>query len=52
MSLLVSFKETTVPCQYWYDNKWYDLTSFGSSTNFFTTTHTTADEQFAAYNFC
>ena len=22
------FKSTTVPCQYWWDNKWYDLTSF------------------------
>ena len=32
------FKSTTVPCQYWWDNKWYDLTSFNEAQGFYTST--------------
>lgn len=46
----LSDKETTVPCQYWYDDKWYDLTSFNSDVEYFVTTPAT--NQYAAFNFC
>lgn len=48
------FKTTTVPCQYWYDDKWYDLTTFDSQAafSFFTSTPNGASVQYGAWNFC
>lgn len=46
-----NFKSTTVPCQYWYDNQWYDLTTFNEGYSFFKT-NTTSVSDFAAFNFC
>ena len=42
---------TTVPCQYWWDDKWYDLTTFNGEQSFFTTDHTTS-QAYAAFNYC
>jgi hypothetical protein len=41
-----------VPCQYWYDNKWYDLTSFGDDFDFFKSTPNSDADTYAVYNFC
>lgn len=49
------FESTTVPCQYWYDNKWYDLTNVSSDTGFIMSTPNGAaagSQPYAAYNFC
>ena len=45
-------KSTTVPCQYWYDEKWYDLTTFDASTDFFSTGAMAVSGEYAAFNFC
>ena len=49
---MLADKTTTVPCQYWYDDKWYDLTSFDDSADYFLTTPNTSTDQYAAFNFC
>jgi hypothetical protein len=45
-------KSTTVPCQYWYNDQWYDLTDFDNSVAFFESSHVLSTDPFAAYNFC
>ena len=42
-----------VPCTYWFDNNWYDLTNIESvgSTNFWTSPTNFAQQQ-VAFNFC
>lgn len=49
---MLADKTTTVPCQYWYDDKWYDLTSFDDSADYFLTSPHTSTDQYAAFNFC
>ena len=49
------FDSTTVPCQYWYDNKWYDLTDVSDDTGYIMSTPNGPDagsQPWAAYNFC
>lgn len=44
-----------MPCQYWYDNKWYDLTDVSNSSDNIKSTPNGADAgstPWAAYNFC
>ncbi len=45
-------KSTSVPCQYWYNDQWFDLTDFDNSVAFFETKHVLSSDEFAAYNFC
>ena len=47
------FKSTTVPCQYWWDNKWYDLTSFDDpAQGFYSSTPQSDTDVYAVWNFC
>jgi len=41
-----------VPCQYWYNDQWYDLTSLDNSVSFFETDHVMSSGEYAVYNFC
>ena len=45
-------KSTTVPCQYWYNDQWYDLTDFGNDIDFFSSKHTDDNDLYAVWNFC
>lgn len=40
-----------MPCQYWYDDQWYDLTTFNNANSFFKTDTTNVND-YAAFNFC
>ena len=46
------FDSTSIPCQYWYDDKWYDLTSVSAEAGFYTTTPAGGTTPWAAFNFC
>lgn len=41
-----------MPCQYWWNDQWYDLTSFDNSVSFFKSTPNGSNDKFAAFNFC
>ena len=44
---------SATPCQYWFDNSWYDLTNIGSvgSTNFWTSPPN-IENAVVSFNFC
>ena len=50
------FDSTSVPCQYWFDDKWYDLTDASNESGGYIKSTPNGPEAgsqpWAAYNFC